>query len=362
MFPVTQTDTFYNGLTLRHRDTINAAAGGTFMKRRPEECYDLIENMTTHHNDWDTSSERSESSSSITSSSDTENSSTESGNGRNQQKSYESSSATVGQTQNVYAAGANQGGNTITIPKEDLKGVTTRSGIAYQGPMIPTTSSFLPKVVECEIEVTKDTMHPTNNGSTKDIQPPTGRALIDVFEGELTLHVGKEAITFNVDQTSRYSANYNDMTADRIDIIDMAYGEYSLEVLGFSDMIASGNPTPYYDPIVSTSSLILTPFRDSDFLLEEVDAFLALEDDPTSSEVDQSYFDPEGDILLLEAFINDDPSLPPPNQGNYLPQVRKELKIYEVIGRLSILFKLEDKNNWGALSSFGGNIATVLVQ
>nr|GFB77578.1 reverse transcriptase domain-containing protein [Tanacetum cinerariifolium] len=66
-----------------------------------------------------------------------------------------------------------------------------------------------------------------------------------------------------------------------------------------------------------------------DFLLEEVDAFLALEDDPTSPKVDQSYFDPEVDILLLEAFLNDYPSLPPPTQGNYLPQVRKELKIYE---------------------------------
>nr|GEY66606.1 reverse transcriptase domain-containing protein [Tanacetum cinerariifolium] len=41
MLPVTQIDTFYNGLTLRHRDTINVAAGGTFMKRHPEECYDL---------------------------------------------------------------------------------------------------------------------------------------------------------------------------------------------------------------------------------------------------------------------------------------------------------------------------------
>nr|GEW08422.1 reverse transcriptase domain-containing protein [Tanacetum cinerariifolium] len=51
MLPVTQIDTFYNGLTLRHRDTINAVAGETFMKRRLEECYDLIENMTTHHND-----------------------------------------------------------------------------------------------------------------------------------------------------------------------------------------------------------------------------------------------------------------------------------------------------------------------
>nr|GEU58703.1 reverse transcriptase domain-containing protein [Tanacetum cinerariifolium] len=75
ILPVTQIDTFYNGLTLRHRDTINAAVGGTFMKRRPEECYDLIENMTAHHNDWDTSAQRT----------------------------------TVGQTQNIYAAGTYQG-------------------------------------------------------------------------------------------------------------------------------------------------------------------------------------------------------------------------------------------------------------
>nr|GEX49709.1 reverse transcriptase domain-containing protein [Tanacetum cinerariifolium] len=85
----------------------------------------------------------------------------------------------------------------------------------------------------------------------------------------------------------------------------------------------------YHDPIVSTSSLTLTPFGDSDFFLEEVDAFLALEDDSTSQEVDQSYYDPEGDILLLQAFLNDDPSLPPSNQEMYLPQVQKELKICE---------------------------------
>nr|GFA72422.1 hypothetical protein [Tanacetum cinerariifolium] len=132
----------------------------------------------------------------------------------------------------------------------------------------------------------------------------TERALIDVFEGELTLRVGKEAITFNLDQTSRYSTNYSDMTAKQIDVIDMACEEYSQEVLGFSDTISSGNPTLYYDPIVSMTSSTLTPFGNSYFLLEE------------------------GDILLLEAFLNDDPS-PPPSQGNYLPEVRKELKICE---------------------------------
>ncbi|GKF58758.1 hypothetical protein Tco_0172295 [Tanacetum coccineum] len=100
----------------------------------------------------------------------------------------------------------------------------------------------------------------------------------------------------------------------------MACEEYSQEVLGFSDVIMNGNPTPYYDPIVSTSSQTLTPFGDSDFLLEEVNAFLALEDYPTS---------PEGDILLLESFLNDDPSLPRPTQGNYLPEIRKELKVCE---------------------------------
>nr|GEW60826.1 reverse transcriptase domain-containing protein [Tanacetum cinerariifolium] len=163
----------------------------------------------------------------------------------------------------------------------------------------------------------------------------TGRALIDVFEGELTLRVGKEAITFNLDQTSRYSANYNENLINRIDVIEMACEEYSQEVLDFSDMIASGNPTPYYDPIVSTTSPTLTPFGNSDFLLKEVDAFLALEDDPSSPKVDPSYLESEGDILLLEAFINDDPSLPPPNQGNYLPEVRKELKICEAKSKKS---------------------------
>nr|GFA13304.1 reverse transcriptase domain-containing protein [Tanacetum cinerariifolium] len=132
----------------------------------------------------------------------------------------------------------------------------------------------------------------------------TGKALIDVFEGELTLRVGKEVITFNLDQTSRYSANYSDMTAKRINVIDMACEEYSHEVLGF--LIQSRVAIPL-----------------------QVDAFLAIKDEPTSSEFYQPYLDPKGDILLLKAFLNDDPSLPLPNQRNYLPEVRKELKIYE---------------------------------
>nr|GEV05630.1 hypothetical protein [Tanacetum cinerariifolium] len=366
--------------------------------------------------------------------------------------------------------------NTITNPKEDLKGITTRSGNAYKGPTIPTTSSPS-KVVEREIEVTKDMVPPTNNGSTKDVQSlvvqnsdpvvapvlepvvapvsaskpnqkssnpymsrlhdqklrdktndqkekffqifkdldfnisfadalilmpklgltiqkklgdpgkflipcdfsrmdeclaladlgasinlmplfvwnklslpelsptcmtleladlvdfdadprvplilersllKTGRALIDVYKGELTLRVGKEAITFNLDQTSRYFANYDAMSVNRIDLIDIACEEYSQEVLGF---FMSDNPTPSMEPIVSNSSPTLTPFGNSDFLLEETDAFLAIDDEPISLEIDDCYYDSKGDILLLEEFLNDDPSSPP------LPP--QELKVIE---------------------------------
>nr|GFB86548.1 hypothetical protein [Tanacetum cinerariifolium]GFB86597.1 hypothetical protein [Tanacetum cinerariifolium] len=92
------------------------------------------------------------------------------------------------------------------------------------------------------------------------------------FVGDLTLRIGKEAITYNLEQIVRYSANYDQMMANKIDVICEIYSQ---EVLGFFDVTASGNPTPDDDPIVSTTSPTLTPFGDIDFLLfEEADAFL----------------------------------------------------------------------------------------
>nr|GEU67213.1 reverse transcriptase domain-containing protein [Tanacetum cinerariifolium] len=344
MLPVTQIDTFYNVLTLRHRDTINVAAGGTFMKRRPEECYDLIKNMTAHQNDWDTLAQRT----------------------------------TVCQTQNVYAAGAyNQGGNsyqpqgiketiilrgttkeetnsskelvmvqtrlrlikpranddilediqtnmtsltnsnlklknmfgqfmkmniasssgsrtlpsnTITNPKEDLKGITTQRGTAYQGPTIPTTSSSLPQVVEHETEVTMDKVPPTNHGSTKDVQPLVVQVETPIPNSEPIIAPVIEPVVAPI---STLKPNQKPS-------------------ISFSDMITSGNPTPYYDPIVSTTSPTLTPLGDSDFLLEEVNAFLALEDDSTSPEVELKDLPPhleyaflEGDDKLLVIIVKD---------------------------------------------------------
>nr|GEV29512.1 reverse transcriptase domain-containing protein [Tanacetum cinerariifolium] len=128
----------------------------------------------------------------------------------------------------------------------------------------------------------------------------------------------------------RYSANYDQMAANKIDVIDEACEEYSQEVLGFSDVTVSSSPTPSDDSIFSTTSPTLTPFGDSDFLLfEEADAFLGLEDDPNSLELDPSYYDLEGDILLLEAILNSDPSHPLPNHEQSVPLFKHELKACE---------------------------------
>ncbi|GJV23317.1 hypothetical protein Tco_1376012 [Tanacetum coccineum] len=148
--------------------------------------------------------------------------------------------------------------NTIPNPRNEAKAITTRSGTSYDGPPIP------PPVVEKEPEVTKDTVLP----NTEDIQPPL----------------------------------VQDQNQDKEPINEPLIEEYlTKRFSGFSHRNSYGNPSPGYDPIVSNSSPTLTPFGDSNFLLlEEADTFLALADDPTSPEVDEAYYDPEGDILLHE--------------------------------------------------------------
>nr|GFB13303.1 reverse transcriptase domain-containing protein [Tanacetum cinerariifolium] len=258
---------------------------------------------------------------------------------------------------NIQSQGQRSGtlpGNTITNPKEDLKGITTRSGVAYQGPTIPTPSKVAKQRTEIVRSLNQSVLlkmshlklvcsisQPTFWSLILNQAPrvplilercflKTGRALIDVHKGELTLHIENEAITYNLDQTSRYSADYDQMTANKIDVTNEACEEYSQELIGFFDITASGSPTPFDNPIVSITSPTLTPIGDSNFLLfEEADAFLSLEDDPDSPKFDPSYYDPEGDILLLEAILNSEPSPPLPNYEQSVPSFKKELKACE---------------------------------
>nr|GEZ30305.1 reverse transcriptase domain-containing protein [Tanacetum cinerariifolium] len=469
-----QLDTFYNTLNSKDQDSLNSTAGGNFLDKMPCECLTIIESKSKVHYSRNKlvvakvsmNTSTSGISPDVAELKDTVKALLLDKKNQNQSlvpvKAVEESCVTCGayvkvndtvmrnmQTQgqnmqnqltnlnelitkfvNFNSASTSSSGtlpsNTSANPRSDLKAITNQNGVSYDGPQIPPSTTFLPKVVENKPEATKDIVRPTNNESTEDVQPQdvhapkpipkslilypsrrndernrekannqiekfyqifkdmsfkisfadalilmpkfaltlkalirnkeklsemartslnehcsavllkklpemledpckflipcdfptmaeclaladlgasnnlmlfsvwkilslpdltptcmtleladrlishlvgvvedvyvkTGRALIDVLEGELTLRVGKEAITFNLDQTSRYLTNYSDMKAKRID----------------------------------------------------------------------SYLDPEGDVLLLEAFLNDDPSSPPPTQGNCLPKVRKELKICE---------------------------------
>ncbi|GJZ36944.1 hypothetical protein Tco_0583135 [Tanacetum coccineum] len=276
--------------------------------------------------------------------------------------------------------------NTIPNPRNEAKAITTRSGISYDGPPIP------PPVVEKESEVTKDTELPSTEDiqpppliheQPKDKEPieepsfvankakpnlpypsrlnkqkirekddilaskfmeifpdprvplilgrpflRTAHALIDVYEGEITLRNDDQSLTLKCGDAP--SISYNNLESlKKVDLIDATCEEYSQEVLGFSDSVAYNNPSPHFDPIVSTSSPTLTPFDESDFLLfEEADAFIAIDDEPVSPVFNATYYDPEGDILILEALLNNDP-LPNPNQGDYSPGIQKDLKVVE---------------------------------
>nr|GFA49809.1 reverse transcriptase domain-containing protein [Tanacetum cinerariifolium] len=112
-------------------------------------------------------------------------------------------------------------------------------------------------------------------------------------------------------------------------LIDVTCEEYSQEVLGFIDVVSNEVSTPTYEPIVSNSSQNLTPFNASDFLLlEEADAFIAIDDEPISSNIDATYYDPEGDILILEALLNNDLE-PSSNQKDFFPTHHKDLKVVD---------------------------------
>nr|GEU91936.1 reverse transcriptase domain-containing protein [Tanacetum cinerariifolium] len=119
------------------------------------------------------------------------------------------------------------------------------------------------------------------------------------------LQVIDEAITCNLNQTTRYSSTYDDLSVNRIDIIDVARKEYAYKILGFSKNYSGGNPTSTSEPTLFDSSPSLTPFEGSDFILEVIKAYL--KDESISPEIDHADCDPEGDICLIEKLLNNDP-------------------------------------------------------
>nr|GEX18185.1 reverse transcriptase domain-containing protein [Tanacetum cinerariifolium] len=283
--------------------------------------------------------------------------------------------------------------NIVPNPKGEMKVVTTRSGLAYEGPSIPTNSPLekslltnkdklfelakvplnencsamllkkLPEklgdpgkfLIPCDFpgiyvchalaDLDRSITHP--KGVAEDVfvkvgkfhfptdfvvvdfeadpRVPlilgrsfliTGCALIDVYVEEITLRVNDESLTFNFNQTIRYSSMYNDNSINRVDVIDIACEEFVQDVLDFQYNSKSSNPTLVSnpsnsksdfckEPIVKSSSPTLTPFGESDFFLEEIEYFL--NDESILTGFDNSFYDLEGDILYIEKLLNEDP-------------------------------------------------------
>nr|GEV13469.1 reverse transcriptase domain-containing protein [Tanacetum cinerariifolium] len=161
----------------------------------------------------------------------------------------------------------------------------------------------------------------------RTISKPTGVAEnVFVKVGEIILRHDEQSLTLKCDDTPSISYN-NFQSLSKVDLIDATCEEYSQEVLGFSNVVANDNSTLNFEPIVSNSSPTLTPFNESDFYLEEIED--CLNNDSNLKEIEESEFDMERDIIILEALLDSDPE-PSPNQKDYFPEAHNDLKLIEL--------------------------------
>nr|GEY33461.1 DNA-directed DNA polymerase [Tanacetum cinerariifolium] len=187
-----------------------------------------------------------------------------------------------------------------------------------------------------------------------------GHALIDVYGEEITLRVNDESVTFNLNQTMRYSLNYDDNSVNRVDVIDITCEDFVQDVLDFQYNPKSSSPTLVSDslisesdfskePIVKSSSPTLTPFGESDFFLEEIEDFL--NDNSIPTRIENFVYDLEGDIIFLEKLLNEDPFQLPPmdlklaeeSKAKSFVEEPPELELKELPSHLEYAF-LEDSN------------------
>nr|GEX43663.1 hypothetical protein [Tanacetum cinerariifolium] len=165
----------------------------------------------------------------------------------------------------------------------------------------------------------------------------TAHSLINVYEGEITLRHDDQSLTLKCGDTP--SISYNNLESlNKVDLIDATCEEYSQAVLGFTDNVSN-----------------------------EADAFIAIDDEPISSNIDATYYDPEGDILILEALLNNDPTLhkdlkvvKPKNQSE--ENEPPEVKLKELPPHLEYAF-LGDNGIWPVIiaKDLSSNKKTALI-
>nr|GFC54185.1 hypothetical protein [Tanacetum cinerariifolium] len=135
-------------------------------------------------------------------------------------------------------------------------------------------------------------------------------------------HDNSPPLDVSKDQFEDFSESHDEFSStdddsfsfDKINYVEASPPDFELVSSDVMDIVtpevggieaSNDNPIIFYDPIISGTPPNLTLSGESDFFLE-VDAFLAVEDEFISSQFPKLYLDPEGDMLLLEAFLNDD--------------------------------------------------------
>nr|GEY96286.1 reverse transcriptase domain-containing protein [Tanacetum cinerariifolium] len=229
--------------------------------------------------------------------------------------------------------------NTIPNPKGEAKAITTRSEMSYKEPPIAP-----PGVNQQEpVEVTTDRELPNPN----DIQPPLVQVdvQVDKIAEEPSMVIPKSNLPYPFRLQKEKLREKDDILAAKLPTLNDTKMVLELtdrtisKPIGVAENVFIKVGKFYFpadfvifdfvaDPRVP---LILgRPFLSIAHALIDVyeDAFIAIDDEPVSSNIDATYYDPEGDILILEALLNNDPE-PPSNQKDYFLTLHKDLKVVE---------------------------------
>nr|GEY14559.1 putative reverse transcriptase domain-containing protein [Tanacetum cinerariifolium] len=269
--------------------------------------------------------------------------------------------------QNLYnkpSSSSSLPSNIIPNPKGKAKAITTRSGMSYKEPPIAppgvnqqepvevttdmelsSSDDIQPSLVQVEVQVDKPAQEPSvftpmfkkllNNKDklTELTKMPLNENCSAVVLKKLLEKLGDPADFVILDFVAGPRVPLilrRPFLSTAHALIDFYKGKITLRHDDQSLTLKCGDtPSISYNNLESLNKQNLTPFNASDFLLlEEADAFIAIDDEPISSNIDATYYDPEGDILILESLLNNDPE-PPPNQKDYLPSLHKDLKVVE---------------------------------
>nr|GEY01397.1 putative reverse transcriptase domain-containing protein [Tanacetum cinerariifolium] len=247
--------------------------------------------------------------------------------------------------------------NTVPNPKGEMKVVTTRSGLAYEGPLIPTNSPLEKPTIPYPSRLNDQKLREKATNQMEKFFQIFHDLHFDISFADTLLLMPKfasmiKSLLTNKDKLFElakvpWNENYTAMLLKKLPEKLRDHGKFLIpcDFTRIDVCHALANLGANYQ----SSSPTLTPFGESDFFLEEIEDFLNDESIPTG--IGNSLYDPEGDILYLEKLLNDDPFQLPPMNLKQAEEIKEkssieeplELELKELPSHLEYAF-LEDTN------------------